>query len=394
MNKKDKLEGEITLERKITRLEDETIYKKLTLRRDIIKLIFDLRMYRVVLKGQEKTEEFDTNHLLQFMNDRDCITPRIEAILAGAREGLVNVSALDTASDDLYGELFELEKRYPERKDDIADIDNEIVYTKHCCPNCKPLCVELMEFTTNSYISDKLKSKIFDLTRNLLAYTKYDREAEERKYLTAKSPSTALYRAYFFRPMEVSGEEQSFALAELLRVVALSEFEYPTKFDLLIAEHLAQKDCSIDSDTYEFLLDEKFGLTKDRTRKALSTIYKSQHELPIDLNDYIKTRMISILEEEGSYTKGLQLRDLCTVLLYAAPIREWVETFATELARFPKGDSYADGILEYLRDTFKNPIPPLFEDAYYVAKMELQEKRTDLVLVLKAIGEKKNKKSE
>lgn len=177
--------------------------KKIELRRDVVKFIFDIRLYQKIMTSDDKDQFLNKNKYFEYMRRYNNFLERIDTFIEGAKNGLINLGVLTPYGDDLYKDV----RRYSDNEEEqfaINKIIDEIDYFCLCCPGIATLCTELMilidKSACNGHIlsisEEKLYSKKIEELLSLLPYANF---SSEKTYLTEHFYRDNWYTAYFFK---------------------------------------------------------------------------------------------------------------------------------------------------------------------------------------------------
>lgn len=380
------------LSNKKEQLLQERDYQRLCLRRDVVKLILDLRIWKELIKNRNNfdgKESINRSHLLQMLTEMPSILEsRLNRIVEGVCSGLINPSALDTADDDLYSCLHVLRRKYPTLDSEIGILDNEIIYYKYCCPNCRPLGVELADFIDSFSLNIEWKNSLSKYTEFLFSKTEYTKDSPEHKYLLTENTNIDFYKAYS-KIDTCPIEQAAIEVNRMIKEITTSHNGKDLYYAEIIYSYLTKRKFPIAADIYRSLLNAPNWATTS-AKNVLATIHarrKSQM-------DMFKTEIELAIKEiilGESKTKDVDLGELFKKVS-SLPLDVICAIFSVELNRYENSDIYADFIYNYLRISYGESIPNTFLTYYNSTKQQIQNSRKDLVLVLKAAAEKKGSK--
>lgn len=356
-------------------LEENEIFKRLSLRRDVISLIFDLRSIRALAHFDNPQEEIRIEEILKHLDKTIHLKERLDSIYEGASKGLVNLEAVDTSDDDLYEQLKNLEKEFPNESPLIRSIDKEIILKKYCCPDIKPLVIELCEFlrTVHTYSNDKDDLKKY--ISAFLSITTYKRESVIAKYLRTTSPCNANYLAYFYND-SVPMSEHDYLLDELLKTFIDATQENAYAADL-VNFYMKFDGYSISSSTYSQLLDNP-----NNNRQVIEALRNITLKDEFDFEEYIQKRIQEIKDI-------FELYNLISSLMAAANINTWAPFLADSLLKTPNRDTLLYHTEVYISH-LKGPLEAqtwnqILDRARRTEKDEVGSARQNFVMTMKKI---------
>jgi len=176
-------------------LKNEPTYKKLILRRDILKIIFDLRMYRELNKNCQN-DYINRMPFYEYVKNHGDLLSRLDKIIEATKEGLVNLYALGEYDDDLGNEVIKLyDLSSPQEKENLLKLEDEIMYLKQCCPMLNTFTTELMIAFYELGLPEEYEKRI----SKILKLLPYNSLSSEREFIIRKTDNYTWFKNYLFK---------------------------------------------------------------------------------------------------------------------------------------------------------------------------------------------------
>lgn len=261
---------------------EERDYIKLKLKRDLLRLIFDMRVYREMGECRKRVFENYLDYLRGFDNPLD----RMNKFLASSDAGLLDFSDLnDRVKDRKIAR--ELATRYPEHREVIFGLVQEI----ESLPKIDSLPLEL-----DSYITDAANFPISTyhmrkLIIEILKRLPYKNGSIEHKALLKRSNLDGYFKAYFKRN-DLPKEEYQKNFEELIGFLLIG---FPILIDKQIPRE-ALKICvdggaTITASIVDQFLKNKIGYGHEIQPRILKTLRSLGVKLSFDLYGFIESRI-------------------------------------------------------------------------------------------------------
>lgn len=279
--------------------------QKLKLRREVIKFIYDIRVYQEIMASEGK--ELNKNKYLEYLTKYNDWIKRIDGFIAGAKEGLVNLSVLSVYSDDLYKELKDYSAGCSEEKqDELSEMINEIEYLILCMPNIATLCTELMRLHQSSYLpvsKEELNSKI----EELLSLAPYRSTSSERAYLTERFYHKNWYSKYFYK--DEAKEEMQDNFANLIQAMVNG-----TPITSLLRTYI-NAGAVLKKEVLLSLITIVAFVPKEKSKKILAFLGKERISFDFSFEEFIESYFESVQNEEDKWVQRNKITDLILSML-------------------------------------------------------------------------------
>lgn len=289
----------------------DVVVKKLELRRDVVKFILDIRMYREIMTSDNKEKYVNKYKYFDYMRKYNNFFERVDSFIEGAKEGLINLNALSACSDDLFREAHScFNDGTEDEKVALGKIIDEIEYLSLCCPNITTLCTELMKFHNDynlpSFLSIQDKVLFSNKIAELLSLTSYKDNSSEKSYLMEHFYQDKWYATYFFKDDAKANNQANFR--NLINVVINSNLSCREA----LAGHI-KAGAVLEKDVLLHLIQN--SNRSESVRKILSILRAEKISLAFSLDEFISEYFESVKEENEKAQRNKLTNLLLSLLI-------------------------------------------------------------------------------
>lgn len=346
-------------------------YRRLILQQLIGAIYINANSIFVRTKTVENAERIDIDALIKMIHSLTDLNEERLINLSQTREYIYDPRDID-----------DLKKSDKFDSNKLLDLERDLKNTAKFVSFNESLPSMLMKLSTVRRSFDETSWHHFEEEiENLLASLSYDRESQERVYLSQNLPTLSWYRAYLIENPTVPLEEHSFLLDELLNGFFKKKGVLTKYITKAAKDHLSKEGCTISRKTVTSLIESrtiKADIAQELFANAIA-----------EMND--KTPQEIITTRFATLPDLVQFSDIKAIfdeLFFVAPLNMWLIDFVNALFTLDDKDELADALLEYLKMCYGAKRAALFEDAYILNQTELHENRQKLLTVLKAIEKK------
>lgn len=212
-------------------LEQNDTYKKLLVRRDIVRFVLNMRTYEYVTAGKDKVD-FRVPIYAIYMSKYSGWDERLKELIDRSKELNVNPNFLDEDLDGLASDVDELLTGLAETdREKVNRLRREIDYLGYCLNStAESLCGELMRFYNYfCNVKSPLSHEVLtDAIVELLKMSKFDENAIEYQFLMSHDILEEwFYRCfdnYFFQPRMTFEEHKNNIIKLLTRSMEGNDF--------------------------------------------------------------------------------------------------------------------------------------------------------------------------
>lgn len=320
-------------------------YRQLLARRDLLKLVFDIRCLGIIREDRDHTSlnaGSASSILLEEMN----LEKRLQHILNDLEVGILNLHATPEDEVELYRSISRL---YAER-DSIQMLrktENDTHRLELACPNLTSPCLEFMRFVESLDEEAKNLSGIKRTIGKILNILPYELAKEERKYLTEESAEPEWYCAFFFDNASVGSEELNEAFRDLLSsTFRFSKNDRQKLLDKAIFEY-SKKRVTISKTMTKNLILASLNAGNFEAKSILVSIGKSSLKLPKDAEKILRKVLRQLQGEDDSISR-IKIIQLFIIFSNLYQMDRTIDAFANVMCEFPRGEILADHIENYL----------------------------------------------
>ncbi len=374
-------------------LENDIAYKNLLVLRDVLKMVLEMRCYKIVI--EEKRDELEDcsvdKHLLHnYLENHSSFLSTIKRIEETQQQGLIDWSNPDV-DKIILDESEKLATKYEDRQSDISKLELEIIRIRQAIVGLQAPPIELMRFLTKMPLGNPLKEIVKDLLRSLPHVSSKD----VRNYLNNECEVTAWYNAYFIENPTAKKEDYQRNLDELLE--SILDPANPSRIPVIDNALNKYKNCEglvIDIDILKRLIDAKRFSKIDNADLVLSLIYYSEIPLSGDLTVIIRKLLIECSDIDDNWNRYVKLTRLFETCFYLVKdYRQLIRLFSICLAGLKEADNMAESLENYLSIVYKDDdYKEYFVEQYLKIDQELKEKRQQMVMVLKSANQNRQNK--
>lgn len=323
-------------------------YKKLLAKREILKLIYDMRCYQIINK--EKSSIINGNSARYVFLKNSNIRTRLKKILAWLEDGIAVLHEDENEPDILYAASTFLYKNHPGETTTIRTLENDILVLELACPQMQSPIMEFISFIDSLPEDYANLNEYKTLIENMLKKIPYNFCPSVREYLNTTSTNASWYDAFFFQnpTVEVKDDEANFhdLLKSTIKEEGLERLEVIKK---AIFNYTQIRPTPIATLTLKKLMLNNDDKTNTPSSRALGLIGASSRDLkPFMLEalpSVITERLASLFDVEEIQ---LRTRNIFETSLLLFPLDDVINIFAYVLGSLPKGDIAADFIDNYL----------------------------------------------
>lgn len=357
-------------------LKDERDYNRLLAKRDILKMIFDMRYY-IFLKRQRDTEQVRIGCASKVLEEYMDLPSRLKKIVNSLNRKEYTLDIIEDAKNALYNGVGRLYSSYKKDIPHLRELETSILALELACPNIKPLAIEVMNFlldVSDDYVD---KSTLGNELENLLRILPYWSIEKERSYLSNKCPYYSWYSALFFENPTVPCSRISEDLDELLRSFLDDENPFRNNFAIKAVSAYFERyqHFYIATDTLRELLSSKTKLPKD-----VYVIFKKRRSvLPFDMDSLLSSLLATQKNIEGVLNIG-SISKLFTYFYSFLSKSECFELFIRLLDDEPNGIDLIDQLEVFISSTYGEEHGDDFLATYF--RLAAQKKTKDQVLTI------------
>ena len=393
-------------------LKNKKAYKELVLRRDVCRLVYELRQYRYTTVKLHPTVVHSNYNCKHFICEYGDFTKKLTDIMVRARVLKGNPNFLQDYQDSLGHRCIKLyEESTDEEKKQISNIQSEINTITYLCHDSKFLSIELMELYRT--LSEKMcpieRSTLESAITTLLSdYAVYDAKSAERAYLMTVSAEedddkmahfNNWYGIYFL-DKEISIEDLKTDFDELFEFVTNGNKENRIRLKKYIGPYLVRK-TPLDENQLVYMIEND----RDILNRVM-TYFKLS--LPFNLNEYLEALFIEAQSGEARINhhpaspfakEKITAKDIGDFLakniydiqqLYKGTGLEMVADIAKKSALLPDGIDIVVALEKSLKRSPNNDIHiKLMTDTFLSECAALIDTRERLTFTMKQIKDKK-----
>lgn len=320
-------------------------YRQLLAKRDVLKLVFDIRCLGIIREDRDHTSinaGSASSILLEEMN----LEKRLQHILNDLEDGILNLHATPEDEVELYRSISRL---YAEKNSIqmLRKTENETHRLELACPNLTSPCLEFMRFVESLDEETKNLPNIKRTIGKILSALPYESAEEERKYLTEESAEPEWYCAFFFDNASVGNDELNEAFRDLLSSTFQCGKNGRQKLlDKAIFEYSKRK-VTISKTMTKNLILASLNTGNFEAKTILGSIGKSSLKLPKDIEKILR-KVLRQLQSETDSVSRIKIIQLFIIFSNLYQIDRTIDAFASAMSELPRGEILADHIENYL----------------------------------------------
>lgn len=351
-------------------------YRQLLARRDLLKLVFDIRCLDIIRENRDHTSlnaGSASSILLEEMN----LEKRLQHILNDLEDGILNLNATPEDEVELYRSISRL---YAERDSVqmLRKTENETHKLELACPNLTSPCLEFMRFVESLDEETKNLLGIKRTIGKILSILPYESAKEEREYLTEVSAEPEWYSAFFFDNASVGSEELNEAFCDLLSSTFQNGKNGRQKLlDKAIFEY-SKRRVTISKTMTKNLILASLNAGNFEAKTILGSIGKSSLKLPKDAEKILKKVLRQLQGEDDSISR-IKIIQLFIIFSNLYQMNRTIEVFARVMSEFPQGEILADHIESYLSSVELRAEAERFTERYLMLEDAFQKNMPFLI---------------
>ncbi len=355
-------------------LRDESDYKTLINRKNLLKFIFDMR-YFIFLSNLPDDEHMRTKSATRVLEECMDFPERTFRIIDDLRSRKINLDIIKDTSCRLYNRIGRLYGTYKDSAEHLRHLENTILSLELACPNLQSLPIELMEFAKRLKDDSPIKQPMYHYIDELLAILPYSTSFEEREYLSTKCGNYGWYRAFYFQNPSVDKHDVRIDFDAL--IISLLDDSNPKRHRLVdraVTNYLKTfKNWHIDYHILKMILvldEQKFKNVPPELLKNIRSYGATTKQDRI----YI---LKDIVEEHRQKNGELSLPFITAMFkrfIKLMPHKECMEEFVNILLCEPNGKELLSSLEDFIAYTYDNDLQQEFLEAYRNAQKNISKK--------------------
>lgn len=350
--------------------------KKLKYRKEIDKLTYEMRVFRSVMSSTDRTLQKEV-YALYAIESSDFIE-RIDNIIIG-------IMNRDISARELAGSK-EIEEDAPEHRSSSYPMNR-------CFKNEDSFILELMKFYTDYSSFFANRTILFGQILEMLRFIPYKGDSKEREYLLTCDYELWHY-CYMIRKTNIDTDEYTRNLNEMLEKRATISTAANTKFLNFFLKNYRNLGAWISEETLKKMLGYRTYDDKRASRNVLSLICKEEFALPFTPQEYFDDLFKKLDEENTDGRFPLSTVAECFMsLINLFDVDACIEALVEKIVAHKYKKQLHHYMVEvvFLGNYKDSGLAEMFEEAFIEKERELQEKRKELVHVLRKVHDKKTK---
>ncbi len=309
----------------MTKFKNTKSFRILETENEILALILALRTHRIILTSYDSlinSKAYVKNNL-----ENSNMIESIGQIVKAAKVHLVDLNRPLGRGIDVSSLLEKFENDTLQ----ITHMRHRHDHLANCCPNIKPLALELIEFVLacRSQLGEQYRQILEEQIEEVLSATRYVRNSEVSSYMIF-CPYFDYFKAYFITNPTIPHIERTHILNTIVTLAP--------RFDTLPEKQIAifsqLDDVNLEKSAVSSLFKMYSGSAKMKARQTLKLIQKYDFDLPFEIDGFVEEEIFRICATENAEMQLPNLFEGMMALTAEYGELDWAVTFVRTLEKF------------------------------------------------------------